>query len=197
MKEVWKDIPEFEDYQVSNLGNVRSKDKETIQWNGHQNTKMFRKGRILKQHKLRGYFAVGMWKDGKMYNKQIHRLVAIAFLPNPNNYPIINHIDGNKENNNISNLEWCSYSHNVNEAYRLGLMTISNKHKDCARKLGLSSGKRVMQIDLTGNIINIFNSGRKASLELGISQSGISLCCNGKTETYRGYKWKYIEGGVA
>ena len=133
-----------------------------------------------------------MWKNGKMYNKQLHRLLAKAFIPNPNNYPIINHIDGNKLNNSLDNLEWCTHKHNTIEAYKLGLKTISEKHKENARQLGLKSGKKIAQLDLNGNIIKVYSSSRQASLELGISQGNISLCCNGKRRTANGFKWKYI-----
>lgn len=192
MKEVWKDIKNFKGYQVSNFGNIRSVDRESIQWNGHKNIKVLYKGKMLKKQTTKGYLTAVLWKDKKMYNKKIHRLVAEAFISNPNEYPIVNHIDGNKKNNNVANLEWCTYSHNVSEAYKLGLMAISDKHKEKARQVGLSTGKAVMQIDLNGNVVNIFCSGRQASLLLGISQGNISSCCSGRMKTYKGYKWKYV-----
>ena len=190
--EIWKDITGFPGYQVSNLGNVRSLERYKVKWNRYQYINIKYKGQMLKQRKLRGYLSVGMWKDKKMYNKTIHRLVALAFLPNPNNYPIINHKDGDKQNNNVENLEWCTFSHNTKEAYRLGLNHISNKHRESARTRGLASGKRVAQKDLSGNIIKIFNSGRQASIELGISQGNISQCCNGKMKSTCGFLWEYV-----
>lgn len=194
MEEIWKPISNFEGlYEVSNLGNVRSVDRIKTQWNRYQNVKVKYKGQLLKKHKLRGYYAVNMWKNGKMYNKQIHRLVAQAFIPNQDNFPIVNHIDGNKTNNRVENLEWCSYSHNTKEAYRIGLKTISDKHKQATRKLGLQSGKKIAQKDLLGNVIKIFDSGRQASIELNINQGCISMCCNGKRKSVGGYKWEYIE----
>ena len=193
MEEQWRDIKGFEGlYEVSNLGRVRTKPRKILQRFKYNYHTLPVKERILKQHKLRGYYGVGLWKDNKMYNKQVHRLVALTFIDNPNNYPIVNHKDGNKLNNRIDNLEWCTYSHNTNEAYRLGLNNISEKHIEQIRKLGYKSGKKVAQMDLEGNIIKIYNSGRQASLELGISQGNISLCCNGKKEKTNGYKWKYI-----
>lgn len=192
MIEIWKNIPKFSSYQVSNLGNVRSIDRNKIKWNGHQYIEVLYKGKILKQHKLKGYNAVGLWENGKMHNIQVHRLVALSFLENDNNYPCINHIDGNKLNNNVNNLEWCTYSHNSKEAYRMGLRAISDKQKERFRQVGLKTGKRLIQKDLLGNIIKIFNSTRQASLELGINQGNISMCCNGKRKSTGGFLWQYL-----
>lgn len=81
-----------------------------------------RYGRILKQRKnMKGYYYVNLSKNGKVKNTRVHRIVAQAFIPNHNNLLLINHIDGDKENNCVDNLEWCDYSHNIKEAYRIGL----------------------------------------------------------------------------
>ena len=82
------------------------------------------KGRI----KNDGYLAFQTIRNNKYYCWSIHRLLAIKYIPNPNNYPVINHIDGNKLNNSIDNLEWCTHSHNTKEAVRLGLIDNSNNH---------------------------------------------------------------------
>lgn len=195
MKEIWKDIKDYEGYQVSNLGNVRSIDRKKTSWNGHQNIEVLYKGKILKQHDLKGYNAVGLWLNGKMRNVPVHRLVAITFLDNDNAYPCINHIDGNKLNNNVNNLEWCTYSHNNKEAYRIGLREISDKQKERFRQVGFKTGKKVIQKDLLGNIIKVFNSTRQASLELGINQGNISMCCNGNRKSVGGYIWEYAKVG--
>lgn len=196
MEEIWKPIKDYEGlYEVSNLGNVRSIDREITTWNRYKYIKIKHKGQLLKQHTIKGYKAVGVSKNGKMHNLQLHRLIAKAFILNPNNYPCVNHIDGNKQNNNINNLEWCSYSHNTKEAIRLGLKCITDKHREQTRLLGLKSGKKIAQKDMLGNIIKIFNSGREASLELGISQGNISMCCNGYRKSTGGYIWEYIKVG--
>lgn len=109
--EVYKDIEGYEgQYQVSNLGNVRSLDREC---KGNKCV-FIKKGKILspKTHK-NGYLIVGLCKDSKMKMYYIHRLVAEAFIPNPNNLPIINHKDEDKTNNNLINLEWCDKSYNA------------------------------------------------------------------------------------
>lgn len=133
--EIWKDIEEYEGlYQVSNLGNVKSLDT-IINCKGAKNIDThIRKGRLLKQNKTTtGYYYVNLSKNAKAKPLIVHRLVAKAFIPNINNYPIINHIDGNKLNNNVENLEWCDYSHNIKEAYRIGLR---EKKKYFGRNIG-------------------------------------------------------------
>lgn len=102
MNEIWKDIPGHEGkYQVSNLGRVRS-----------LNYNRTGKIKLLKQGNVNGYKVVILYKDGKKKTYLVHRLVAIAFLLNPNNLPIINHKDENPSNNNVNNLEWCTIAYN-------------------------------------------------------------------------------------
>ena len=123
MQEIWKDIENYEGlYQVSNYGNIRSLNA-IINCKGAKGIENhIRKGRILKPSiNTKGYYYVNLSKNGKVKNLRVHRLVANAFLKNEYNLPIINHIDGNKLNNNILNLEFCNYSHNLKEAYRIGL----------------------------------------------------------------------------
>ena len=123
-KEIWKAVIGYEgSYEVSNLGNVRSIDRYCIQKNNNsEKYNHIYRGKILKQFKNNaGYKQVQLSFRYKSIPKRVHRLVAEAFLENPNNYKCVNHIDGNKENNNVNNLEWCSYSHNNMEARKLGL----------------------------------------------------------------------------
>lgn len=118
--EIWKDIEEFKGlYQVSNFGRVRSIDRLITYRTG---TKRLTKGTILTigQNKL-GYQQVSLSKNDKMYSRRVHRLVANAFIKNTKNYKEVNHIDGNKKNNKVENLEWCNRSQNMQHAVRLGL----------------------------------------------------------------------------
>ena len=112
MNEIWSKIEGFENsYEVSNLGRVRGKFR-TRKSKGTSTSVV--RGIILNQKTDKdGYKEVALCKDGKMHYKRVHRLVASAFIPNPNNYPIINHIDENPSNNCVSNLEWCSKSYNT------------------------------------------------------------------------------------
>lgn len=109
IEEIWKDIPGFEGwYQVSNTGKVKSLDR-------HIEDGRLIKGITLSQYSTsQGYKRVALCKSGKHYKKFVHRLVAEAFVPNPNNFPVINHIDENPENNVCTNIEWCSVKYNVN-----------------------------------------------------------------------------------
>lgn len=182
MVEEWKTIDINPNYEVSNFGRVRNK-----------------KGHIMKlQVGTHGYFQVNLDFDGKNKTKKVHRLVATAFIPNPYNKPQINHIDGNKQNNHISNLEWCTGSENVKHAFNIGLnenmrkvssITIKN-----AQKIAHEQRKRaVIQTDLNGNFVKEFSSAREAKDYYGIKDLDkyISMCCNGKLKTTHSYKWKF------
>ena len=130
MQEIWKDIEGYEGlYQVSNLGKIKS-----IQYLNRVNNKSYPRNKILKIIiNEKGYLKVDLYKLKKKKRFRIHRLVAQAFIPNPNNFPEINHINGNKQDNSINNLEWCTHSYNMKEAYKLGLVTppkkVSQKNK--------------------------------------------------------------------
>jgi hypothetical protein len=120
MEEVWKPIINFDNlYEVSNLGRVRSCDRQ-VNCSRGANKRLW-KGKILSQiiAATRKYSMVSLSKKGTVYKKYVHRLVAEAFLENPKE--TVNHKDGNKQNNSVSNLEWCSYSENNKHAYRQGL----------------------------------------------------------------------------
>lgn len=118
MEEIWKDIKGYEgSYQVSNLGRVRSLTRKVKTFNGVRTSK----GQILKPLKTNtGYYRVDLKQNQKNKYMSIHRLVAEAFILNPNNYPIINHKDNNPQNNCVDNLEWCTQSYNVKYAYKYG-----------------------------------------------------------------------------
>ena len=118
--EVWKDIEGYEGlYQVSTCGNIKSLAKPRKNGNGRC---YIQKEKLLKQSfTSTGYKKVELYKDGKRKSFKVHRLVAIAFIPNPDNKPEVNHIDGNKINNNIDNLEWVTSSENTIHAYETGL----------------------------------------------------------------------------
>lgn len=115
-EEIWKDIKDYEGlYQVSNLGRVKRVEHKRCDRNQLYKEKLIK----LQTYKC-GYLYVGLWKNSKRKHHRVHRLVAEAFMPNPNNYPVINHIDSNIKNNNVNNLEWCTQSHNIKESFRLG-----------------------------------------------------------------------------
>ena len=164
--EQWKDIKGYEGlYQVSNEGRVKS-----LKWN---------KEKILKGgHHTKGYLQLCLYKDGQVIMKKIHRLVAEAFIPNPNNYKEVNHKDENKENNSVENLEWCTQEYNHNYGTRT-----QRQIESCS--------KRVDQIDaITGEVVHKWKSTIECERN-GYNCGHISDCCNGKRKTHKGYIWKY------
>ena len=119
MKEIWKDIKDYEGlYQVSNYGRVKSMERTVKGPKGNKKIK----SRIMQEYKNKfGYSIISLSKSGKTKNFQIHRLVAQAFIPNPLELPQVNHIDGNKDNNSVNNLEWITNRDNVIHAYKNNL----------------------------------------------------------------------------
>lgn len=183
MKEVWKDIEGYEGlYQVSNLGRVKSLKRKRYDIN---NKKIIyeNKIKIIKgQDTKKGYLLVRLYKNNCYTIKSIHRLVAEAFIPNPDNLPQVNHKDENVANNIVSNLEWCTNEYNINYGSRLKRVSESMKGKN---------NKSVCQYDMNGNLIKTFDSITIAGKELNISDSGISQCCKNKLKSFHNYIWKY------
>lgn len=128
MEEIWKQVEENPVYYVSNMGRVKTVDHPV--WCKVNNSYSIRKGRfcVPTNNNSKGYWRVGIQINGKQKHFAIHRLVAKAFIPNPDNLPQINHIDGNKNNNCVSNLEWCTNEYNRQHAIENNLM-LSEKHK--------------------------------------------------------------------
>lgn len=172
MKEIWKDIPEYEGlYQVSNMGRIKS-----LPRNG-----TIKQERILKQTEdNNGYLVVGLHRNNKQKKMCVHWLVANAFIPKNIEYKVINHIDGNKHNNILNNLERCTQSHNVKEAFRIGLEVPNNE-------------KKVLQFDRNNNFIKEWKSASEAERKLKISQANISACCRGVRKTTGNYIWRFKE----
>ena len=123
---------------------------------------------------------VSLNKNGKTKQHFIHRLVAQAFIPNPNNYPCVNHKDEKPSNNYVSNLEWCSYQYNNNYGTR---------NEKVAEKLRKIKCKKVNQYDLDGNYIKTWNSIKEAEQEVGSTH--ISQCTKGRFRQTKGYIWRY------
>lgn len=167
MKENWKEI--IEGYQVSDNGEVKSLVKI------HPCNKCS-KERVLKQHLHNGYKRVMIYREGKGEWKAVHRLVAEAFIPNPNNYPCVNHKDEDKTNNHVSNLEWCTYKYNMNYGTR-------NK------RIADKQSKPIICVE-TGVR---YNSLSEVTKKTGIDFRHLSDCCKGKRKTTGGYHWQYAD----
>jgi hypothetical protein len=174
--EIWKDIKGYEGmYQVSSLGRVKSLERTTK--NQYCKSNYIMKLTIQKS----GYKRIGLYKGRKQNYYSIHRLVAEAFIPNPNHLPCVNHKDENQLNNNANNLEWCDYKYN--NCYGTRLLRVSNTKK-----------KKVAQYDKNDNLIKIWDSEQDAIKTLGISNH-IYDVCNNLRKTCGGFKWKfYYEG---
>jgi hypothetical protein len=119
MNEIWKDVIGYEgSYEVSNLGNVRSVDRLVSHTSSPKGRLM--KGKLIKPN-IKKYVDIHLWRKSKYKSTHVHRLVALSFIPNPENKPEVNHMDGNKLNNNVNNLEWVTKKENIEHAIKLGL----------------------------------------------------------------------------
>lgn len=195
MKEIWKDIEDYKGlYQASNLGNVKSLSKI-------KNNKLV--GKFKTKEKIlsagidsKGYYSVVLYKNGNKKVCSVHRLVAQTFIPNHENKPCVNHIDGNKLNNNVNNLEWCTYRENNLHALRTGLNPIlKGKDNPMYGRHGKNHNHSipVSQYDRNGEHIKDWVNMREAELSLNITRGKISACCNGNQKTAGGYIWKKQE----
>ena len=172
--EVFKDIKGYEGlYQISNYGRVKSLN--------YNNTG---KERILIPGKGRsGYLQVKLCKKGKQKNHLVHRLVAQAFMPNPDNLPEVNHKDEDKSNNNVNNLEFCSRQYNVN--YGTG------HQRSNETQTNGSKSKIVLQYNMDGVLIAEYPSIMEVQRQLGFNQGYICHCCNGRFNKAYGFIWHY------
>lgn len=172
-KEVWKDIPELSGYQASNLGNVRSLN--------------YRKKGIIKElsqyYSNGGYLAVKITRNGIGRKYLVHILVMWAFN-GKNNKREINHKDGNKKNNNIENLEYCTRSENILHAYKTGLKKAPSGEKHVKTR-------PILQLK-NNEIIRKYNFIKEAE-KYGFNHSKIILCCQGKRSTHKDYQWRYAD----
>lgn len=158
-----KDIINFENYQISDDGRVWS--KKSNKW--------------LKPIDVNGYKKVSLYKNGKLYQRLVHRLVAETFIPNPNNYEEINHINEDKSDNRVENLEWCTSSYNINYGTRI------------ERQVS-SISKKVFQYSIYNVLLNTYKSCTEAERENpSFNHRGISYACIGKLKTYKGFKWSH------
>ena len=187
MTEVWKDIEGYEGlYKISNYGEVWSE----------------RRQRLLKKNKNnRGYYVVGLNKNNNQKQFTVHRLIAINFIDNPSEKPCVNHIDENKTNNHVSNLEWCTHKENSNHGTaikrREETMKHSSKWERYIERKKKETSKPIIGISIDNGEIIEFPSMNEAGRN-GYQISNIFLCANGKRSKHKGYKWfykkNYIQG---
>jgi len=173
-------------YEVSDFGLVRSITRSVKTKGGKQRIS---KGHVLRITVNSGYATVQLSRSGKTKTFKVHRLVATSFIPNPLDLPEVNHIDGNKLNNVIANLSWCTKSQNVQHAYDMGLMIPPRNRLGFCGKLNPSS-KPVYQLTLAGDFIKEYESIGLTKAD-GFIPQHVQRCCVGKAKTHGGYLWHY------
>lgn len=180
--EIWKTIDGYPNYMISNMGNVKN----------------IKTGKMLKPVDAGyGYYQVSLCKNGKHKSFRINRLVGIAFIPNPENKPCIDHINTNKMDNRVCNLRWVTPKENMNNP-----ITKRNKKQNmylpCLGKFGKKHhfSKPILQFTKTGELVKKWDSIMDIERELGISHKHISSCCKGKRKTTGGFIWRYYYKGI-
>jgi hypothetical protein len=178
--EKWKAIKGLENlYEISNLGRVKSITRTLSDgrvW----------KGRILKTPLSSGYPSVSLRANNSYIVERVHRLVAFAFKEGYKEGYCVNHLDGNKHNNNENNLEWCTRAENNRHARKLGL-------NDAVKVMRHVNSKKTVQLSLDNKVIKVFKRATEAAIALNCSHQIITRVCRGERSTAKGYKWAYLE----
>ena len=167
-KTEWREVKEYSNYEVNQLGEIRHKKRQKI---------------LKPRDNNGGYQYVNFKINGKNTNFAVHRIVANAFIPNPNGYTEVNHKDYNKKNNCVDNLEWVSSSQNKQHFY------LKQENKK-------TRGKAVNQYTKEGIFLKTFDSVSDAAKELGCCVAAISNCCLGRTKTSQGFRWSFVESST-
>lgn len=185
-KEAWKSIIGYESiYSVSNHGRVKSIKRKV---NSPKGGRTVRERILINSPDRKGYLRVSLSRFYKRKNMFVHRLVAIAFIKNHENKPQINHKNGTHDDNRVENLEWATPSENANHAFS----TLNRKGSWSGKRYGdFCWSKPVNQVDMNGKLVCEWDSGSRASDTLGIDSRRISECCNGKIDSYCGYRWEF------
>ena len=180
MVEIWKTIEDYPNYMISSMGRVKSL--------GNNKT---RKEKIRKlQNSKDGYLQIELWKNGNGKKYQVHRLVAEAFIDNPNNNPEIDHINTNKTDNRVCNLRWVTPKENMSNPLTKNKM---RKNSHLKNKFGIEhpKSKPIIQFTLDGKLVRKWESAKEVKRDLGFDNSSITKCCIGKCKLAYGFIWKY------
>ena len=170
VNEIWKPVADYPQYSVSSFGRVRS-----------DNLYSHREPLIMNTYPNKdGHMRVRLCKDGAVKNYFVHRLVAAAFIANPNGLPVVNHKDENPANNHVDNLEWCTVQEN----------TVYNK---MPQRRADPLRRAIVQKTLSGAVIKKWDSRASIAAETGFSGGNITSACQGKRKSANGYLWEYAE----
>ena len=198
--EEWRPVVGYEGlYEVSNKGRVRSLERKVPYVSNGLYRERTQPARMMRLQDKQGYKQVGLWKDGKGKTQKVHRLVAMAFIPNPDpeRKQDINHLDEVHGNNCVENLEWCTREENLayGTARERGRQTQIQGWADGKYHNQLNHKcKRFGKYSLDDELLETFMSTREAERSLGKSSTSIWKCLNGFGRTAYGYKWKYLDG---
>ena len=164
-------------YWINKEGQITNKETgKTIKW-------------LISRH---GYYYCHLWTNNRSRYIRMHRLLALAFIPNPNDYPLVRHLNDIKTDNRLENLAWGTMSENMKDSIKNGKYNqeASEKARNIGRKIsGTKCSKKVLCIETN----TIFDNTKEAGDWLGVDRAGIGGCCRGKYKTIKGYHWKYVE----
>lgn len=182
VKEEWKDVVGYEGiYQVSNYGSVKSLERKTF----HGKVCFTSKEKPMKQCLRGGYKTVCLRKDNAKKMQRVHRLVAQAFISNPENKQFVDHIDGDRLNNVVTNLRWCTPRENMNNEVTYP------RNRRALQEAWNKRSKKVYQYTLNGEFIQEWTNTSQASKATNATKQSIKLCCEGKYRSANGFRWSF------
>ena len=188
MEEIWKEIKGYPNYQVSNMGRVK-----------RLSTGYYRRTeKILKpQLQNNGYLHIKLSQKDKTKCILVHRLVAQVFIPNPNNLPQVNHINEDKTDNRVENLEWCTQKYNINYGNGISKRVKTNKENGTYKKIGEINSKirskSILQFSKDNSFIRKWDCIMDVQRELGYDNKQICSCLKNRQKTAKGFKWVYAD----
>lgn len=191
MEEIWKTIEDYPNYMVSNMGRVKR-----LSTGYYRRTEKI----LIPQLQSNGYLHIKLSQNGKSKCFLLHRLVAMVFVPNPDNLPQVNHINENKTDNRVENLEWCDRKYNINYGNSLMKRVRTNIENGVYEKLAILNSKKfskpILQFSLDGKLIKKWNSIKEIEKKLGFSYKQICNCLKQRQKTAKGFVWKYYYKGI-